>query len=31
MLNLHVITASTRPTRHGPKVAAWFLERSRAC
>ena len=26
MLTLHVITASTRPTRQGPKVADWFLE-----
>jgi NAD(P)H-dependent FMN reductase len=30
MLTLQVITASTRPTRHGPGVAAWFLERARA-
>jgi NAD(P)H-dependent FMN reductase len=29
MLTLQVITASTRPSRQGPKVAAWFLERCR--
>ena len=26
MLALHVITASTRPNRQGPKVAKWFLD-----
>ncbi len=26
---LQVITASTRPTRQGPAVAAWFLEQAR--
>ena len=26
---LQVITASTRPSRRGPEVAAWFLERCR--
>jgi NAD(P)H-dependent FMN reductase len=29
MLTLQVITASTRPSRQGPKVAAWFLEQAR--
>lgn len=29
MLTLQVITASTRPSRQGPKVAEWFLERCR--
>jgi NAD(P)H-dependent FMN reductase len=26
---LHVVTCSTRPTRVGPAVAAWFLDRAR--
>ncbi len=30
MLKLHVIVASTRPSRQGPRVAAWFLEYARA-
>lgn len=29
MLKLQIITASTRPTRKGPGVAAWFLEEAR--
>jgi NAD(P)H-dependent FMN reductase len=29
-MKLHVVTASTRPTRVGPKIAAWFAERARA-
>lgn len=29
MLNLQVITASTRPSRRGPLVAAWFGEQAR--
>lgn len=27
--NLHVVTASTRPGRQGPKVAEWFLRQAR--
>jgi NAD(P)H-dependent FMN reductase len=27
---LHVVTCSTRPTRVGPSVAAWFLEMAKA-
>ncbi len=30
MLNLQVIVASTRPSRQGPLVGAWFLECARA-
>lgn len=30
MLNLQVIVASTRPSRQGHLVGAWFLERARA-
>ena len=30
MPNLHVVLASTRPTRKGPAVAEWFLGRARA-
>ena len=30
MLHLQIITASTRPTRKGPSVAAWFLEQARS-
>jgi NAD(P)H-dependent FMN reductase len=30
MPELHVVTASVRPTRVGPRVAAWFVERARA-
>lgn len=30
MLTLHVVIASTRPSRQGPAVAKWFLERARA-
>ena len=29
-MQLNVVTVSTRPTRVGPKVAAWFTERARA-
>lgn len=29
-LRLQIIVASTRPSRKGPAVAAWFLERARA-
>lgn len=29
MLNLHVVTASTRPGRQGPAVAAWFGDHAR--
>jgi NAD(P)H-dependent FMN reductase len=29
MPHLQIITASTRPSRKGPAVAAWFLERAR--
>ncbi len=28
-LRLHIVTCSTRPTRVGPSVAAWFVERAR--
>ena len=28
MLHLQIITASTRPTRKGPSVAAWFLDQA---
>lgn len=30
MFNLQVIVASTRPSRQGPLLGAWFLERARA-
>ncbi len=30
MLYLQVIVASTRPSRQGPLVGAWFVERARA-
>jgi NAD(P)H-dependent FMN reductase len=29
-MQLNVVTVSTRPTRVGPKIAAWFIERARA-
>lgn len=29
-MKLNVVTVSTRPTRVGPKVAAWFADRARA-
>ena len=29
-MKLNVVTVSTRPTRVGPKVAAWFTDRARA-
>jgi hypothetical protein len=29
MPELQVVTVSTRPGRHGPKLAQWFVERAR--